>query len=60
MPRNRKTTEVVHGYIPKDLKKRMNAIAKKAPYFTISVQCYMALEARTAVLEDRVGIKGKA
>lgn len=50
------TTSKVQGYIPKPLKDRMLRIAKKCPYYSISVQTYMALEARTRVMEDTVGI----
>ena len=56
---NMKATAKVQGYIPKDLKDRMNRVAKKAPYYSISVQTHMALEARMAVMEDRVGLKGR-
>jgi hypothetical protein len=55
---NPKATAKVQGYIPKDLKARMERVAKKSPYYSISVQTYMALEARMAVMEDRVGLKG--
>ena len=54
---NPETTAKVQSYIPKDLKDRMNLVAKKAPYYSISVQTYMALEARISVMEDRVGIR---
>ena len=54
---NPKNTAKVQGYIPKDLKDRMNRLAKKFPYYSISVQTYMALEARMSVMEDRVGIR---
>ena len=57
MAMNPKTTAKVQGYVPRDLYVRMQRIAKKAPYYSISVQTYMALENRTAVMEDRVGIK---
>jgi len=54
---NMKTTAKVQSYIPKDLKDRMLRVAKKSPYYSISVQTYMALEARMSVMEDRVGIR---
>jgi hypothetical protein len=54
---NRKATAKVQGYIPRDLKERMERVAKKAPYYSISVQTYMALEARMGIMEDRVGIR---
>ena len=44
----------VQGYIPVEMKRRMDRIAKKAPYYSISVQVQMALDARTPIMEDRV------
>jgi len=44
----------VQGYIPVEMKKRMDRIMKKAPYYSISVQIQMALEDRTPIMEDRV------
>jgi len=57
MPINPKSRAKVQGYIPPELKQRMQRILKRAPYFTVSMQILLALEARIAVMEDRVGIK---
>lgn len=47
----------VQGYVPVAMKRRMDRIARVAPYYSMSVQVQMALEARTPIMEDRVGIK---
>ena len=60
MPINLKHRAKVQGYIPLDLKRRMARVTKAAAYFTISTQILLALEARMAVMEDRVGIKDGA
>lgn len=57
MPINPKSRAKVQGYIPIELKRRMNRVMKHTPYYTVSLQILLALEARIAVMEDRVGIK---
>jgi hypothetical protein len=57
MPVNPKSRAKVQGYVPLELKKRMVAVTKLAPYFTVSMQIMLALEARIGVMEDRVGVK---
>mgnify|MGYP001583423645 CR=1 FL=1 len=54
---NAKFTSKVQGYIPRDLKRRMERVAKHAPYYSISMQTYLALDARIAIMEDKVGLK---
>lgn len=49
-----KKTARVQGYITAAMKRRMDRIMKKAPYYSISVQVQMALEDRTPIMEDRV------
>lgn len=58
MENTTRRTAKVQGYIPDHLKVRMLRIAKRAPYYTISVQTHMALAARISIMEDRVGLKG--
>ena len=57
MPINTRYRAKIQGYIPVQLKKRMLRVMQAAPYFTLSTQVLLALEARMSVMEDRVGIK---